>query len=399
MTQIENWQGDVQGDVSTIDHNRDFNDWLITPRAVPGGNEAFPVEDVQPSDVTAAANPSAGLSDADITSARFIQPGDHLYRLPNGGVILRRNVFLDRCLEGDLGRSSLNMSSAATASAIDYFHNGRMRVSDGDWCQVEERTSPDGSTIHNLAIPPSFNLSNPDSVKDLRRILREIRAAQGGTVHNSTLDASTARQLASAVPAEDLTRLENIIDARITANMNPIEYALYCIHQQPWYVYVPADLVGGGLSIAAVAAIFHYVSKWLQGPPPPPPPGGPGIPELIDEIRGLRQLLRPNPTGDSVAPEVATGERSAFQMNSTAYWVGAVGAATLIAGIFHFAGRTREAEVREGEVRVGDAEVRVRDIAAHAPAVRPRIEVRDTTTGGGIGYGYGLLGARPALAH
>ncbi len=380
MTQIEPWQGDV----AAIDQTAFYNDWLITPRDLPqGGNEAFPVDGIQSSDVTGGTNPSAGLVDAAITSARFLQPGDRLFRLPNGGIIMRRSILMDRCMDQDLNRHRLNMSEAAT-QAIAYFHTGSRRIADLDYCQAEPG---------NVAVP--FNLSSADSVRDLRRILGEIREARGGTVSNSTLDADFAWTLANAVDAEELNRLESAIDTRITANMNPIERLMYRLHQQPWYVYVPADLLGTAAATAGIAAIFHYVSKWLQGPPPPPP-GGPGIPELLEEVRGLREQLR-GPQ-QAPAPETATAERSALEMNATAYWIGAVGAATLLAGIFHFRGRAREAEVRNGEVRVREAaEVRVRDLAAQAPVARPRVEAREATTGG-VGDFFRMMREQPALA-
>lgn len=388
MTQIEPWQGDV----ATIDQTYGYNDWLLTPRALPGGDgqpaqvESFPVDSIQSSDVTGQANPSQGLVDDAITSARFLQPGDRLFRLPNGGVILRRSIFSDRCLDGDLSEERSLVMSEAAARAIAYFRSNGV-VSDSAWCQAPTRGVPVGTTP--VMMTP-FNLSNPETVKDLRRVLQEIRAARSGDVSNSGLNAEFARTLANAVEPSELDRLDSAIETRITANMNFLERLVYHVHQLPWPLAVGIDLGGTMIGTAFIATIFHKVSEFWNGR------GGP---------RGPQGPTGGSPTGGGggervPAPETATAERSALEMNSTAYWIGAVGAATLLAGIFHFSGRAREAEVRNGEVRVREtAEVRVRELAAEAPVARPRVEAREATTGGGIDF-FRMMGAQaqPALA-
>lgn len=246
MTQIERWQGDL----STIDHTFGDNDWLITPRHLPPQKgqppqfEADPIDSFQADEVTGPTNPSAPLTDAAITSARFLQPGDRLFRLPNGGVIMRRSLFSEYCTgEGGLTRFPI---SDAMASAVGFFGTrfGLDRTGEA-WCQMR------GEEAGVLNTP--INVSE-SGIRDLQTVLNCICEARAGRFsppdHLQDEDRENwlqdARDVISRITDQDVHSLQAEIDRR-----KPNRPLLDWIHQNPL----------GSLGIAIFG--FHYGQKLL----------------------------------------------------------------------------------------------------------------------------------------
>ncbi|HEX5038053.1 MAG TPA: hypothetical protein VFX30_12920 [bacterium] len=272
---------EFKGDLASIDNTFGYNDMILMP---PGG-EGLPIrmEDTlheagMPLNalVTQKGNPSKGISDE--VAEGLVRSSDKLFRLPNGGILLRRSVFSDPCLFSEIDEKRTVSMSEDLARAVGYFQAGGV-VSDAKWCRAQ---TPGVAGGMKLVTP--FNLSSPDDVRTLRRILREIRDAREGDVENPGLDTDMAKTLADAVSEEELKNLDQTVEDLFTAEMNPVEWAVYQIHQLPWYLYVPADLLGVAVSTALIAGIFHYVSKWLTPPPPPPPPPPPSREDIAETV-------------------------------------------------------------------------------------------------------------------
>lgn len=203
---IEAWQGDA----STIDNTYGYNDMLILP-----GNGTFPVniaDRLRPEDATGAHNPSAGVLDADAEHLR--QEGDRLFRLPNGGLLLRRSVFTEECSAVSRPNNAIAMSEDM-ARAVAFFGQW-MHGSDpsGDqWC----RRQVNGTSIATVETP--WNLGSLYDLKGIDEILQMIRQARNGNIPSSMgqisdSDREQAMALARAVSSDELASLSSDIASR-----------------------------------------------------------------------------------------------------------------------------------------------------------------------------------------
>lgn len=203
---IEPWSGALSG----IDNTFGYNDMILTP-----GSGALPIgirDRVSASDAS-GANPSAGLADAAAEGA--ILPGDRLFRLPNGGILLRRSVFADPCMPGSSRPNNSLLISEPMSRALAFF-GANYQGSDpsGDlWCR---RSVP--GTAGNAETP--WDVSSLGGLRSIEQVLERINAVRAAGANGALpsdiqpAQADLARELARTVPAAELTALAADIRTR-----------------------------------------------------------------------------------------------------------------------------------------------------------------------------------------
>jgi len=221
---IPSWKGDPK----TIDKTFGYKDFLLVP-----GTGHWQVDynhNPARTDWSGAANPSHGVSDAEAASfmREIAQTDDQLFRLPNGGIFLRRNIFQSPCRNWAQPSNEMQISYE-TARAVAYFTGTttpeatkksvphlEKDVPAPFWCRDDDPIMrANGLTVY---VTP-WNLSGGGLLSliflmRLRDALTAIRNAKDNP--NSTSDRM-ARDLAAAVPSAELDHLSNAVNNKVGA--------------------------------------------------------------------------------------------------------------------------------------------------------------------------------------
>jgi hypothetical protein len=198
-----------KSDLSKVDNTYGYDDMLLIAR----DDHAGIISDLTPSHIksllSGSENPSEGLLDAD--AEKLMREGDKIFRLPNGGLILRRSVFMDLCDGQSQPNNTLNVSESM-ARALAFF-GSQMQGSDptGDhWCRRELR-----GAVGNAETP--WNVTSSYDLKSIEQVLSRILLAQDGRMPSDipAEDRELAQTLAQEVTKTEMHTLSKDIKTRM----------------------------------------------------------------------------------------------------------------------------------------------------------------------------------------
>ncbi len=272
-----------------IDNTYGYNDMIVTLRDSYNGGRELTVLDNATSEVLAGIGEDDIPNEDRIRQSGMLREGDQLLQYTNGAVILRRTIFTDQCLEGDMARTNnfLPLSEEA-ARAIAYFTQTDVDIS---WCLAPRRgVTPTPGETPRLVTP--WDLSQKSNLLTLQTALGQIRAAR-----NAGSDPR-GRSLAAAVPEQELGRLEAEIQTRIER----LDSAGDLFMRHPvLHTLGIAFLFGVGTDI------YHLAKYALIGGRPPWEGGHRGfLLRIYDRVRG-RGGNDQNPPDDQNPPAASGG--------------------------------------------------------------------------------------------
>lgn len=270
---VETWNKPL----TEIDNTYGYNDMLLMPG---GGSMPVTVRDrLTEADTAGASNPSGSISDLD--AQRIALPGDQLYRLPNGGLLLRRSVFNDPCQPGSSRPNNSLLLSEPMSRALAFF-GASYQGSDpsGDlWCR---RSVP--GTAGNIETP--WNVSSMGDLRSIEEVLDRIRSARAGHLPSDIQPAqeALAKELAAAVPAAELKTLASDISTR----RERLESAGELFMRHP-----VLHTLGIAILFGLGTDVYHIARYALFGGESPFKSGGRGL--FTRLYQGLRKLFGKDP--------------------------------------------------------------------------------------------------------
>lgn len=361
------------GDLGAIDNTFGYNDYLITAT----GNDALPtniVDDLTTDGMRAAISGGANASshgDAFLTDAEaeaLARPGDALFRLPNGGILLRRSVFAERCTSASRPNNSLEISESM-ARALAFF-GSTLHGSDpsGDlWC----RRSVPGTTG---SIETPWEVTDPATLRNIETILARIDDVRAGGMPDDIQPSqeALARELAAALTDTEIASLHEDLSSRLEVSEN----ALDAFMRRPWYEQI-FDVAPVAVGFAIFTGMAHYGWYLLAGGRNPME-GSRVLGGLRDLATSIRDFFRRPPddpsggaagngggTGTEVSSSTSSSSaaRVAVEEESSSFGVNwnavGLGAATIGLGVVTAALLICPFDGPVGEVAAGTATVAV----------------------------------------
>lgn len=145
----------------------------------------------------------------------YQRTGDQLFRLPNGGFLLRRSVFADPCSAGSSRPTNSLLLSHEMSRALAFFGDSYQGgdASGAQWCR---RATPGTSGM----IETPWDVSTLGGLRNIEQVIERIRAVRAAGANGALpsdiqpAQAALARELARAVPDTELTALATDIRAR-----------------------------------------------------------------------------------------------------------------------------------------------------------------------------------------
>jgi len=212
---IENYTGDLAG----IDNTFGYNDWLL----VATGNASMAtslIDDLSSSTQRARlsgtdnASSFKGATVPDAEAETYVRPGDRLFRLPNGGLLLRRSVFADPCSAGTSRPNNSLAISHELARSLAFFGDTYQGgdASGAGWCR---RTVP--GTAGTIETP--WDVSSKNDLERIKAVLGRIESVRSGKIPSDLQPAqhALAKELATAVPENELKAFGLDVGKRLEA--------------------------------------------------------------------------------------------------------------------------------------------------------------------------------------
>lgn len=354
---IENYTGDL----AAIDNTFGYNDYLITAT----GNAGLPtnvIDDLsgatQRARLSGASNASSfgGTTLSDGDAEAMARPGDRLFRLPNGGLLLRRSVFADPCSAGTSRPNNSLAISHELARSLAFFGDTYQGgdASGAGWCR---RTVP--GTAGTIETP--WDVSSKNDLERIKSVLGRIASVRCGKIPSDLQPAqhTLAKELANAIPESELKAFSRDVENRLEAFEGFGD--LYLKHPILHTLGI-AILFGLGTDI------YHLTRYALFGGDNPLKSGGKGLVTRL--VKGIRDFFKKDPPqggsgrgGGKELPRITPDEMPAGAQVSGGFVVHngkTIGVASLK--------RTINSEtVPEGEVVSGEINTHGDDLTAITP--------------------------------
>lgn len=249
--------------LESLDNTFGYDDMLLTPPE--GSSPYLSVHGEVDASAASGVNPSPGITEE--RARNFLRDGDRLFRLPNGGLLLRRSLFTDECSESQVGNDNVLPMSEDAARALAFFSRN---MTGRAWCRphyngVEQGAMPDQVT--------PWDLSTREGLSRLQDALNRIQEAKDHPHADASATQSLGDRLAAALPQAELHRLQRMTQARLTSLQSAVDRWLDKGHWEQFkdiaFAAVIFTVVGH-----PVGAALSFLWNGFKGPDDRDGPGG-----------------------------------------------------------------------------------------------------------------------------